>query len=69
MATIYAKLGEKIRRLRKEKRLSQENLAELVKTDVRTIVAIENGSRNPTLKTVNKIARALEITVSELLRT
>jgi transcriptional regulator with XRE-family HTH domain len=65
---IYQKLGEKIRKLRKGQELSQEDLADLIKLDVRTVVSIEAGKRNPTLRTIHKIARALKTPVHELLK-
>jgi len=65
---IYEKLGEKVRKLRKANNMSQEDLAAMIKVDVRTVIAIEAGKRNPTLKTINKIARALKIPVHELLK-
>jgi len=67
MTNIYQKFGERVRELRKDRGLSQEQLAEKMKMkEVRTIVAIETGKRNPTLKTINKIAKAVEIEISEL---
>lgn len=56
----YSKYGEVIRRLRREKDWSQEKLAEGAKLDPKTIIQIEGGKRNPTLKTLQKIANALE---------
>lgn len=67
MTSIYQKFGERVRELRKDRGLSQEKLAEKMKLkDVRTIVAIETGKRNPTLKTINKISKALQINIKEL---
>ncbi|MCL4417348.1 MAG: helix-turn-helix domain-containing protein [Actinobacteria bacterium] len=68
MATIYEKFGENVRKLRKERGLSQEKLAEMIKRDPRTVVAIESGKRNPTLNTIHKIAQALKISLLELLQ-
>jgi len=65
---IYEKLGERVRELRKDNHMSQEDLAAMIKVDVRTVVAIEGGRRNPTLKTINKIAKALKTPVHELLK-
>lgn len=66
--TNLKRLGEKIKHLRKEKGLTQEKLAELAKIDPKTIIEIENARRrNPTLKTLNKIAKALNITSTSLL--
>lgn len=66
MATIYDKFGEKVRKQRKQRGLTQEDLAALIKRDPRTIVAIETGKRNPTLNTSYKMARALGVKLSEL---
>ncbi len=63
----YKKIGEKIRLLRKEKGLTQEKLAEMAKIDPKSIIDIENGKRNPTLKTITKIAAALKTSISNLL--
>lgn len=68
MGTIYKKLGDNIRELRKKKGLTQEKLAELAHMDPKSVIEIENGNRNPTLKTIRKIALALKVDVSELLR-
>ncbi|MDD4382557.1 MAG: helix-turn-helix transcriptional regulator [Candidatus Shapirobacteria bacterium] len=66
MTTKYQKLGERVKELRKDRGLSQEQLAEMVKCDVRTIVAIEGGKRNPTLDTMNKIAKAVNADIKDL---
>lgn len=66
MTTKYQKLGERVKELRKDRGLSQEQLAEMVKCDVRTIVAIEGGKRNPTLDTMNKIAKAVNSDIKDL---
>ena len=66
MATIYQKFGERVKELRKEKGLSQEQLAEKIKRDPRTIVSIEGGKRNPTLNTINKIAKAIATDIKDL---
>jgi transcriptional regulator with XRE-family HTH domain len=63
----YKKLGEKIRKIRKEHKLTQEQLAELAKIDPKSVIQIESGKRNPTLRTLNKIAYALKVSSSVLL--
>lgn len=65
MAT-YKKLGEKIRKIRRKRKLTQERLAELAKVDPKSIIEIEAGKRNPTLKTISKIANALGIEVKDI---
>lgn len=68
MATIYEKFGETVKTLRKRQGMTQEKLAELIKRDPRTVVAIESGKRNPTLNTIHKIARVLRVSLSDLIR-
>lgn len=68
MATIYKKFGEKVRKYRKQQELSQEKLAEMAKIDPKSIIEIENGKRNPTLKTIKKIASALKVKPKTLLQ-
>ncbi len=63
----YSKYGEKIRRLRKEKDLSQEELGEASGVDPKTIIQIEGGKRNSTLKTLQKIANALKVPLRDLI--
>lgn len=62
------KLGENIQRLRKERNLSQEELAGLVGIDRVAIGYIEQGIRSPKLETLFFIAKALKIEVNELFR-
>ena len=64
----YQKLGDRIKNLRKDRKMKQIDPAVEVGVDARTIVAIEAGKRNPTLKTINKLAKALGIPVHELLK-
>lgn len=67
MATIYQKFGNKVRKFRKQQKLSQEKLAELARIDPKSIIQIEGGRRNPTLKTIRKIATALKVKPFKLL--
>lgn len=68
MASIYEKFGNNVRKIRKDKDLKQEELAELIDREPRTIIDIEAGRRNPTLKTIYKIALALKVSPADLLR-
>lgn len=65
--TNYKKLGARIKQLRKERELTQEKLAEIATVDPKSIIQIENGKRNPTLKTIHKIAVGLKIPLYKLL--
>ena len=67
MATIYEKVGEKIKQLRKRNGLSQEQLATMAKLDLTSISEIESGLRNPSLKTLHKISLALKGDIKDLI--
>jgi transcriptional regulator with XRE-family HTH domain len=64
---FLVKFGSTVRELRKLKGLSQEKLAFEVGMDLTSINEIENGRRNPTLRTIIRIARALGVKPDELL--
>ena len=68
MATIYEKLGDNIKHLRKKRNMSQEQLAMEAKLDLTTVSEIESGLRNPSVKTLAKFAKALNTTPSDLLK-
>lgn len=67
MADIQKKFGDKLRELRKQRGLSQEDLA--LKSGLhRTYISdIERGSRNLSLKNIEKIAKALGLATKSLL--
>lgn len=62
------KLGENLKRLRLIKEMSQGDLATALSVDRAYISNIESGRMNPTLATLEKIAGALSISTSELLK-
>ena len=59
-------IGIKISQIRKQKALSQEQLAELSKVNVRTIQRIENNETTPRGATLKLLCDALEITPDEI---
>ena len=60
------RLGKKIQRIRKEKGLTQEKLAEKVGASTTWIGYIETGYRRPNLKMIYKIANALGVKVKDI---
>jgi len=66
MKTIERRFGERIRELRQAKGLSQEELAFRAKVHRTYLGGIERGERNPALKNIVAIAKALDISLSEL---
>lgn len=63
---INTKIGIKIRLLRTKLRYSQEKLAELSELNKNSIGAIERGESKPTIDTLERIAKALNIELKEL---
>ena len=64
--SILLALGRSVRRHREAKGISQEKLAELADLDRTYISDIERGNRNPGIKNVAQLAKALGITTAEL---
>lgn len=60
-------LGQRIRQLRKQRSLSQEEFAHLAELDRSYIGQIERGERNLSFSNLYKIASALDLRISELL--
>jgi len=64
--SVLAKLGLNVRKRREARELTQENLAERAGLDATYISGIERGLRNPGIKNVAKLAKALGLTTAEL---
>jgi transcriptional regulator with XRE-family HTH domain len=60
------KLGKKIRELRLSYKLTQEKLGEMTGLDRTYISGIERGIRNPSLRNIEKLAKALKVSITEL---
>lgn len=63
---IEKQLGERIKQLRAEKGLSQEKFALLIDMDRTYFATVESGKRNISLKNIEKIAKGLDVTISQL---
>ena len=57
-------IGERIRMIRKEKKLTQKQLGELCNIAEPTIRRYELGGLNPKIQTIEKIAKALGVPTS-----
>ena len=65
-SSVLIKFGEKIRQLRKEKNLSQEELADRAKLHRTYIGMIERAEKNITLTNIQKLATALDVEINQL---
>ena len=60
-------VGEHIRLFRLQKGMSQEQLALSAQMNTSYLGQLERGTKNPTLPTLEKIARGLNITIEEII--
>jgi transcriptional regulator with XRE-family HTH domain len=62
-------IGEKIKKWRKKRELTQEGLARKADIPYATLAKIESGAiNNPTLDTITKISQGLEVTIDNLIK-
>ena len=55
----HAKFGKRIKQLRLEQDMTQQNLADKIGVDRSYMGFLERGERNPSLEVIIKIAKAL----------
>lgn len=67
MEDICKRMGATVAKLRRERGLSQEEFADQAGIHRTYISDIERGARNPTIRVVERIARALEVQPGSLL--
>lgn len=60
------KLGKRIAKLRKQKKISQVDFAYMLDKEKQNLNRIEKGKTNPTIWTLNQIAKLLEIPIQKL---
>ena len=58
--------GQKIRELRLDKGWSQERLSEITDFHRTYIGMVERGERNPSLKSIERFAKAFDLKINEL---
>ncbi|MDE1924963.1 MAG: helix-turn-helix transcriptional regulator [Patescibacteria group bacterium] len=62
------KLGENLKRIRTKRAISQGDIARALKVHKGFVSNIEHGKTNPTLATIAKLAKALGVSVGELMK-
>lgn len=62
---IKKKFGEKVKKLRLERGLSQEGLANEANLDRTYIPGIEKGERNVSITVIEKLATALKVEIRD----
>jgi transcriptional regulator with XRE-family HTH domain len=69
MDSVLVRFGNRVGELRKKKGLSQEGLALESGLDRSCVGGVERGERNISLENIEKLARALGVYPSDLLKT
>ena len=64
--TIEERFGMRIRELRKHQQISQEELAFRCNLSKNYVSDVERGTRNITLRVVEKFAKGLNVSLTEL---
>lgn len=63
---VRERVGLNLQRLRREKGLSQEELAHRAQIHQTYLSGVEGGKRNPTIAVLQRIAEALDADVADL---
>jgi transcriptional regulator with XRE-family HTH domain len=66
MTDLKKQVGQKIKKLRAVKGITQEKLAETAGISVDFLSLIERGRNAPSLESIEKIAKALGVPVKEI---
>lgn len=66
MGMIRKIVGNKIRQLRKERKLTQDDLADISLLDRTYITSVERGHRNISIVNLEKISKALNVEIKEI---
>ncbi|HEY5311440.1 MAG TPA: helix-turn-helix transcriptional regulator [Pirellulales bacterium] len=67
MSTLPVRFGDNLRKVRKAKGISQEDLADKAGLHRTYISSVERGERNVTLETIDKLAKALGVPMAKLM--
>ncbi len=67
MDDVALHLADNLRRLREARGLSQQRMAQLSGIPRPTWTSLESGSANPTLAVLSRVARALQVSIEELI--
>ncbi|MBN2291988.1 MAG: helix-turn-helix transcriptional regulator [Pirellulales bacterium] len=64
---VASRFGDKLRKLRKKKEVSQEELADRAGLHRTYVSSVERGERNVSLETIDKLARALNLSLRDIM--
>jgi len=67
LSDVQVRFGARLREVRHDIGVSQEKLAELAGLHRTYVSSIERGERNVSLMNIERLARALDVTMAELM--
>jgi transcriptional regulator with XRE-family HTH domain len=65
MADLRAQFGKRLRKIRRDKDMTQEQLAEAIGVTMEYISRMEGGRYSPSFQVLEKLAEVLEVEVEE----
>jgi transcriptional regulator with XRE-family HTH domain len=68
MANISVTFGKRVKEIRLQKNMSQADLAKVLGLHPTYISGIERGVRNMALKNIEKLAKALNVPICDLIK-
>lgn len=66
MATLKQKFGKRLREIREQRRMTQEQFAETLDVSVDFLSLVERGRNAPSFETLDRIAKRLRMPVADL---
>ncbi|MFA4872931.1 MAG: helix-turn-helix transcriptional regulator [Patescibacteria group bacterium] len=64
-----SKIAKNLKKIRQDKGISQDRLSKLADLSLNTVVTVESGANpNPTIETLTRIAKALDVGVDDLIK-
>jgi transcriptional regulator with XRE-family HTH domain len=66
VATLRKRFGARLRQIRAQRRMTQEQFAETLDISVDFLSLIERGRNAPSFETLDKIAKRLRLSVADL---
>ena len=66
MATLRQKFGRRLRQIRAQRRMTQEQFAEMLGVSVDFLSLIERGRNAPSFETLDTMAKRLRVCVADL---
>jgi transcriptional regulator with XRE-family HTH domain len=65
---VRVRVGLNVQALRRERELTQEELAHRARMHQTYLSGVEGGKRNPSIEVLDRIARALRVDIEELIK-